>query len=233
MQSSAAGDAAAMQAEAAREAARIQADASNRATDLQGRMWDDQKQLYSQQREDLEPWRKTGVGALSELGNADFRRDFTVADFQKDPGYEFRMAEGMKALERSAAARGGLNSGGTLKALSRYGQDYASGEYQNAYNRFNSDRDRRFNRLSSLAGIGQTANSQVGNASANLGAAGQGYANSAGGLMMGAANSAAGGITGAANANAAGRIGSANAWGGALSGTGRNWMDMAMMSQLG
>jgi hypothetical protein len=88
-------------------------------------------------------------------------RDFTLADFEKDPGYEFRRSEGEKAVEASAAARGVLGSGGTLKGLDRYNQDYASGEFSNAYNRFNNDRTTRFNRLSTLAGLGQTATNTI------------------------------------------------------------------------
>jgi hypothetical protein len=89
--------------------------------------------------------------------DGDLMRDFTIADFEKDPGYEFRRAEGQKGVEASAAARGILASGGTLKGLDRYNQDYASGEFSNAYNRFNNDRTTRFNRLSALAGLGQTS----------------------------------------------------------------------------
>ena len=124
--------------------------------------------MYNQTRADQEPWRKAGMGALDQMSSGtapggDFNRDFTLADFQKDPGYQFRMDEGQRGLEAGAAARGGLLNGGTLKALSRYGQDFASGEYSNAYNRFNNDRTQRFNRLSSLAGTGQTAATNVGN----------------------------------------------------------------------
>ena len=100
--------------------------------------------MYNQQKEMMDPWVSAGLENMktlkSEMG--DLSRTFTMDDFQKDPGYQFRMDEGTKALERSAAARGGLSSGSTLKALTRYGQDYASNEYQNAYNRFNADRDR-------------------------------------------------------------------------------------------
>ncbi len=148
---------------AADRATRAQQTATNSANDMQ-------RYMFEQQRADQEPWRQTGTTALKDLAGGDFQRDFTMADFEADPGYQFRMAEGAKALERSAAARGGLNSGATLKALTKYGQDFASNEYNNAYNRFNADRDRRFNRLSSLAGLGQTANTQVGQA-------GQNYAN--------------------------------------------------------
>jgi hypothetical protein len=99
--------------------------------------------------------------------DGDLMRDFTLADFEKDPGYEFRRSEGEKAVEASAAARGILASGGTLKGLDRYNQDYASGEFSNAYNRFNNDRTTRFNRLSTLAGLGQTAATNVANFGAN------------------------------------------------------------------
>jgi hypothetical protein len=195
-----------MGANAAENAAAQQAAAARDANKLQ-------REMFETQRRDLEPWRKAGVSALSGLSNADFQRDFTNADFQQDPGYQFRMSEGMKALERSAAAKGGLATGGTLKALTRYGQDFASNEYNNAYNRFNADRDRRFNRLSAIAGVGQTANTQ-------LGQAGQNYASQAGSNLMGAAN-----------ARGAAGIAGANALGGAIRGVGGaamdlNWMDM-------
>lgn len=52
-----------------------------------------------------------------------------------DPGYKARLAEGRGSLEASAAARGTLNTGGTLQDIVRQGQDYASQEYGNAYNR--------------------------------------------------------------------------------------------------
>lgn len=124
--------------------------------------------MYNQTRADQEPWRQAGATALGQMSagtapGGDFNRDFTLADFQKDPGYQFRMDQGQRGLEAGAAARGGLLNGGTLKALSRYGQNYASGEYSNAYNRFNNDRTQRFNRLSSIAGTGQTAATNVGN----------------------------------------------------------------------
>ena len=76
---------------------------------------------------------------------------------QMDPGYGFRLSEGLKALDRQAAARGGLISGGALKAAQRYGQDVASQEFGNAYNR-----------LAGLAGVGQTATGAMGNAASQF-----------------------------------------------------------------
>jgi hypothetical protein len=198
----------AMQAGAASDAAAIQGRAGKKANKLQ-------KRMYLEQSEELQPWKQTGLSALSGLANSDFQRDFQMSDFEKDPGYEFRMAEGQKALERSAAARGGLQSGGTLKALSRYGQDFASNEFNNAYSRFNADRDRRFGRLSSIAGFGRDAVAQHN-------AARQNYANAYGNNLMGVANAQ----------GAAGMAG-AQAWGGALSNIAGAGMDAAAMSQQG
>lgn len=183
-------------------AASKSAKASERAADAQVQASQDanqtQLEMFNQNRADALPWRTAGQGALTQLSEGtapggDFARDFTLADFVKDPGYEFRRTEGMRGLEGSAAARGGLLNGGTLKALDRYNQDYASGEYSNAYNRFNNDRTQRFNRLSSIAGLGQTATRDV----ANLGTQ---TAQTIGANQIGAGNARASGYVGSANA---------------------------------
>lgn len=144
---------------------------------------------YYQNREDMQPWREAGQGALKQLtagtaAGGDFNRDFTLADFVRDPGYDFRLQQGQQALDRSAAARGGALGGAAIKAAARYGQDYASGEYQNAYNRFNADRTQRFNRLASLAGVGQTATRDVAQQGAQVAA-------NVGNNIMGAGNAQA------------------------------------------
>lgn len=113
-------------------------------------------------------------------------KNFSVADFQADPGYDFRLAEGMRGIENSAAARGGLLSGAALKAAGQYNQNFASNEYQNAYNRFNTNQSNQFNRLASLAGVGQTATNATQQA-------GQNYANQAGSNLITAGNAAANG----------------------------------------
>ncbi len=211
---------------AAKDAAEKQANGAAAANGIQKQQWDNQQKIYGeardQQRSDYEPWRTAGTGALSEMGSQDFKRDFTAADFQKDPGYEFRMAEGQKALERSAAARGGLQGGGTMKALSRYGQDYASGEYGKAYDRFNADRDRRFGRLSTLSGSGLQAAGGMANASGQ-------YATNMGNGSMNYANGVSNNIMGNANSQAASSIAQGNAWSGALSSIGNAGMQGAAM----
>ena len=191
-------------ADASKKAAKTQAKSAKDANKL---IWD----MYQQSRADSMPWLIAGKDALGKLSDmtkdgSDYMRGFNLSDFQADPGYQFRMDEGQKALERSAAANGNLNSGATLKALSRYGQDYASNEYNNAYNRWNNDHTTTWNRLSSLAGMGQTQSAQLGNWGQQTGA------------LMG------NNIIGAGNAIAAGKIGAANSWNGALTNIGNNAM---------
>lgn len=152
-----------------------------------------------------------GVDSSAYELDPELTRKFSMADYQEDPGYQFRLQQGQKALERSAAARGGLSNGGTIRGLSDYAQGSASQEYQNAYNRFNNDQSNRFNRLASLSGMGQTAN-------AAMGSAGQNYANQVGQNSMGAAN-----------AQGAAGMAQAGAWGNALSGIGNSAMQLGMM----
>lgn len=99
-----------------------------------------------------------------------YARDFSMQDFEQDPGYAFRLSEGQKALDRSAAARGGLQSGAALKAAARYGQDMGSQEYQNAFNRYQINRSNQLNPLQGLMGSGQSATNTMGS---NIGAFGQ------------------------------------------------------------
>ena len=189
-------------ASTSRSAASQQSDAARQA----GERSDAQ---YYQTREDQRPFREAGMRALPQLEAQQNMMPgaFTgQVNLSQDPGYAFRLSEGQKALDRSAAARGGLISGGALKAAQRFGQDLGSQEYQNAYNRaltgYNANVAREatgYNRLAALAGIGQTATSQIGAA--------------------GAANAANVGnyLTSGAAANAAGMVGGANAITGGLS----------------
>jgi hypothetical protein len=185
-----------------RSAAKTQASAAGQAAELQ-------KSQYEQTREDQAPYRQAGYNALAEMqrtaGNVPGAFKFGAGDYQADPGYAFRLSEGQKALDRSAAARGGLISGGALRAAQRYGQEMGSQEFGNAYNRaltgYNTgvaSENQLYNRQAALSGIGQTATNLVGQA-------GQNYATSAGNLM-----------TGAGAANAAGQVGMANAITGGL-----------------
>lgn len=138
--------------------------------------------------------RQLGVaGDSGSAGYGSLMKDYDPSTFAADPGYGFRMAEGQKALERSAAARGGLLSGSAMKGTLGYAQGLASQEYQNAFNRYTAQRDTRYNMLRGLTDIG------AGAAGSMVGAAGAAGANTA------AAQQARG------EASASGYIGAANA----------------------
>lgn len=175
---------------AANQAGRTQAGAANRAADLQQSQFERQVELQA-------PYRAAGERALNKLEGASDYTPFGMSQFQQDPGYGFRLSEGQKALDRSAAARGGLISGSALKAAQRYGQEMGSQEYTNAFNRYQTERQARLNPLQSLAGVGQTATNQ-------LGQAGQNYATNAGQALGAAGQATASGYIGMANAAAGG-----------------------------
>lgn len=125
-------------------------------------------------------------------------RTFTGADLQNEPGYIFGMNQGVQARDRSASANGSLYSGAQMKALNRFGQDYGGTKFNEAFNRDQTNKNTAFNRLASITGLGQTANSQIQSA-------GQNYANQASNNMIGAGN-----------ARAAAGIAQGNAWQNAL-----------------
>jgi len=159
------------QSDAAKSAANITGAATDRAAALQERM-------YNENVARQKPFYNVGVNALPELVNASKYTNFGMDQFQADPGYAFRLGEGTKALERSAAARGGLLSGGTGKALQRFGQELGSQEYTNAFNRYQTERAARLNPLQSLTGTAQTTAN-------TLGTAGQTMATNIGNAYMG------------------------------------------------
>jgi hypothetical protein len=159
------------QAKAATQAANIAGAASDRAIDLQERMYEEG--VTRQQ-----PYYQAGTNALARMQAeyANMPAAFTgKVDLGQDPGYAFRLKEGQQALDRQAAARGGLISGGALKAATRYGQEMGSQEYGNAYNRaltkYNADVNREatgYNRLAAMSGTGQTAANTIGTAGQNM-----------------------------------------------------------------
>jgi len=147
----------------ANKASKTQAQSAQQGIDAQERMFERQNELQA-------PWRKAGEEALNKLiPLASNYTKFGPEQFQQDPGYAFRLSEGMKALDRTAAARGGLLSGSTLKGAQRYGQDLGSQEYMNAFNRYQTERNAQLNPLQSLAGLGQTATNTLTNAAGQMG----------------------------------------------------------------
>jgi hypothetical protein len=172
---------------ASSKAAGAQAEAASQASDLE-------REMFERNIELNKPFREAGITALNKLVPlATEYTPFGMQQFQADPGYAFRMSEGMKGLERSAAARGGLLSGSMLKGIQRFGQDLGSQEYQNAFNRYQAERQARLNPLQSLAGVGQTTSQQLGQAGTQM-------AGNVGNLMTSGAAARASGYVGGANA---------------------------------
>lgn len=184
---------------AAGDAADAQSAAADRATAAQLKM-------YDQTRQDLSPYNTTGSNAMYSLGNLfGLANDKTnpasgtdpnaagtvnsaLATYQASPEYQFSYQQGLQALDRSAAAKGGLLSGGQLKAAQQYGQGYATNTFGDYVNR-----------LMGLAGIGENAAAQTGAYGTETG---KGVASNA--LYAG-------------NAQASGAIAQGNAWSNALS----------------
>jgi hypothetical protein len=169
-----------------------------------------QQKQYEENVKRQQPFYDVGVNALPELVQASKYTPFDMSQFTADPGYGFRLSEGQKALERSAAARGGLISGGALKAATRFGQEMGSQEYTNAFNRYQAERQARLGPLQSLTGMGQTTANTIG-------AAGAQNASAIGNYGMAGANATAEGYLGSANARASGYVGTANAFNSGLS----------------
>jgi hypothetical protein len=208
-------------ANASSKASSTQAAAAAQSTDMSKAISDQQIALAREQYQTniglQEPFRQAGLKGQNRLmdvlglsgntgaqGYGSAAKNFGMSDFEADPGYAFRLAEGQKALDRSAAARGGLISGSALKAATRYGQDAASQEYTNAFNRYQTNRANLLQPLQSLSGQAQTSANTIGNygqtmtgdINASLGT----YGVNANAANMNAANARASGYVGTANA---------------------------------
>lgn len=199
-------------AKAAKKSAQIQAAASDRAIAAQ-------QQQAAQARQDQKPFLDAGrlaqfhidylqgrlpegytqeeverlVNPTQDFGYLNTTYSQAGANYEDDPAYSRRLEEGQKAIERSAAARGGLLSGATQKRLNEFAQEMASDEYARAYNRYVTEQTNLYNSLAAQAGLGQK--------SAELLAVNdRSVANQSGEYMTQGANATAAGVTGAANA---------------------------------
>jgi hypothetical protein len=166
------------------------------------------KEIFESNKAGAEPWITAGKEALATLtqklsdGSFDLSK-YGMEELLQDPGYQFRLSEGTRALEGAAAARGKFLSGDQLLGIQEYGQQMASQEFGNAFARTQSERDATYGRLrdASMSGLG-AQNALAGVAS--------NYADSAGGAIRAGGQAQA---TGAANigniwANAAGGVAS-------------------------
>ena len=211
-----------MGSNSAKKAAEAQAAAAREQLALQRRM-------YEETTARNQPWLNTGMGANNRLatmlgtggnaGDADYgslTRNFSMADYlnNQDPGYQFGLDTGMNAINAQNAATGGLHSGAALKAAQRYGVDYGSTKYNDAYNRWSSNRSNVYNMLSGQSAAGQASAN-------NTAAAGNAFATGGGAAM---------GNLGAANAS--GYMGSSNAYSNAIGNAMNNYNNMSMMNRM-
>lgn len=190
----------ALSANAAKKAASQQAGAANQASETQLRM-------FNTLNEQGAPYRQAGVNALNTISEMQpqFTHSFNAEDLKTNlaPNYQFQLDQGLGAVKNASNLQTGLLSGNTLKGINDYAQNFAGNAYQQAFNNYNAQQTNIFNRLSSIAGLGQTQNqttAQSGTTAAgNIGQAqiGAGAAQAAG--TVGAANALSGGLTNAAS----------------------------------
>lgn len=190
---------AAISSSGAQSAADTQAQASQNASNAQ-------LQMFNQTQQNLQPFIQSGQNALpalqSQLGigqggsfnpNAPLMAPFSASQYQQSPGYGFQMQQGIDAIQNSAAARGGIHGGNTLKSLDQFGQGLANSDYQQAYQNYVNRQQQQYGMLNNLVGSGQNAAAGLGGLSANVG-------QSVGSNMIGAGNALAAGQVGSANA---------------------------------
>ena len=140
-------------------------------------------EAYNTSKGYYDPYYQTGTAASNRLaemmgiggdakaaGYGSLMKNFSMADYQQDPGYQFRLQEGLKQLGRTSAARGGALSGATLKGTQGYAQNLASQEYGNAYDRYMAQNQNRYNMLAGQQGVGYRAGGDLANLSTNYGA---------------------------------------------------------------
>ncbi len=192
----------------AQNAANSQSQAADRSNQQQQRQFD-------VTQANMAPYLAAGKQGLDSL-NAnmpDLTRQFSMSDFHSDPGYQFQLAQGTQAMNRSAAAKGMLNSAGTMEGINAYGQGLANSDYQQALTNFTNSQSQRYNMWSGLAGMGNTANGQM----AQVG--------------MNNANQQGQNTMGAANAMGAAGIASGNAIAGGANSLANGYMNYNMMSK--
>ena len=137
--------------------------------------------VYGQQTQNLQPYLATGQAGATGLANAiapggALSGSFTAptaAQAEATPGYQFQLQQGLQAAQRSAAAGGSLQSGGTLKSLEQYGQGLASTYYQNAFSNslqgYQTNYQNTLNSLGTAANLGMGASSLYNQAASNFG----------------------------------------------------------------
>ena len=207
-QAAAADRAAEAQLQAARESAQAQLQAARESNQLQKDIFDRQVSLQ-------EPFRQAGMTGQNRLmemlglggntgaqGYGSLMRDFSMADFQADPSYQFRQDQGMQAIDR---LYGGRQSGRAMKDAMRFNQGLADQSYQDAFNRFQTNRANKLQPLQSLAGLAQSSSNAIGSAAGA-------YGTNVGNTLMGAATRSQDALMGGANARASSYLNQGTNW---------------------
>lgn len=161
-----------------------------------------------------------GAGSLTQSFSDKVKAD---GGFETDPSYQWRLAQGQKNLQASAAARGGLLTGQGLKDINDYAQGAASTEFAAANDRYNTNQSNLYNRLEGIAGIGQQS-------TADSNAAGTSAGQTIGNTTMSGVNSSNNYLTGGAAAQAASDIGQGNAWSSAINSASGNYLTMQYLN---
>lgn len=187
---------------------------------------DTQLQMYNQTRADQAPYRDAGYSALSQLSagtaaGGQFTHTFDANDLKTNlaPNYNFMLNQGLGAVNNQASVGGGLVGGNALKGINDYAENYASNGYQQAFDNYNTNQTNIYNRLSNIAGLGQTSNGQT--AAAGTAAAGNiGSAQLASGAAQAAGYTAAGNAISGAGTSISNMYALNNLTGGNLFGNG-------------
>ena len=187
------------QADAATSAANLQSQAAQRAADQQ-------MQMFTTLNEQQKPYREAGYGALGKIGEMlpQFTKTFTAADLNANlaPNYEFMRQQGLGATAQAANVASPGSNVDLAKTI--FAEKYAQGGYQDALTNFRNQQTDIFNRLSGIAGIGQTAQGSAqalgSQTAANIGQLGIGAASALGGGQINAANAMSGGLQNIGNA---------------------------------
>jgi hypothetical protein len=226
------------QADAAKSAAQLQAEEAQQALDFQ-------KQVYSENVAREQPWIKAGTGAINMLSQLTSKPGKglltpwtgkftapTAAEAAATPGYKFQVGEGERLLQNSAAASGGLLTGGTLRGIEQYGQGVASSNYQNVFSNaltqyetaYSTFRNNQSDLYARLAGVSRGGEQAV----TTAGQFGQQAAGNVANINLTTGAQQGQDIQNAAAATASGYAGAANAFSGTVS----NLSGLAMLQKL-
>lgn len=216
--SNSASKAAAAQASAAQQAQGVIQQNANQA--ITG-----EKNAGAQAQSNLSPYVQAGQTSLANLGATQPFKAPTAEQAAATPGYQFQLQQGLKSLQNSAAARGGLLTGGTSKAINDYAQGQAASNYGNTYNQALQSYQTNFGNQMGIAQLGA-------NAGTNLSGLEQQNANASGGILQNSAQEQAQQLNNAGAARASGYTGQANAIGNGVAGFGNALGNGISLAQL-